>query len=78
MQNLSSSFGSSSLTKSRIKSVGSALAAAVLFGTIMFSPDVDDDSMTDAQRENGHVNYLNQRGCDGEAFRRGEMIYCPD
>ncbi len=78
MQSLSDSFGSGSLTKSRIQSVGSALAAAVLFGTMMFASDIDNDSITDAQRENGHVNYLNQRGCDGEALRRGELIYCPD
>ena len=78
MHRLSNAFGSGYLTKARIKSVGGALATAVLLGTIMFSPESDDDSLTDAQREDGYSNYLNQRGCDGDAFKRGEVLYCPE
>lgn len=44
----------------------------------MFSPESDDDSFTDAQREDGHARYLNKKGCDGDAFKRGEVLYCPE
>lgn len=78
MQSLSNLFGSGSLTKDRLKSVGGALAAAVLFGTFVLVSDAEHDSLTEEQKENAQVNYLNQRGCDGDAFKRGEVLYCPE